>query len=169
MLRETIVQGELFPNLNCPTTEQIDVSAGSTHREVRLTTVIDEFCAASAYRPVNDPVSAENVEIDRFGPSGRPSPSLTLESLLSRNAFAGIFNNLSASRDDLGREHAETVNPRGAGEEAETGGSGKDALRHSSLRFPLRSGQGRGGCHHDGGSPPFRLTRVRQSGYLARC
>src|SRR5271163_823339 len=109
---EAVVKSELFSLSDFSETVKEDLPADSAHRQIRLTTRIDEFRTTPAHGSIEQrpPIQANNVNAPRF-----PSQELfygTAHHFLPADPCARVLDDLFPFRDRFFGEHTKPFDPR---------------------------------------------------------
>jgi hypothetical protein len=130
---EGIVDSQLFSCLDFPKTVQEDLATDSAHRQIRITTMVDEFRAASPYSPIEDraPIPVNRVSTPCF-----PCPDClydTAREFALADPLSGILDDPLAQRNRFLCEDTEPFDTGAANDELKT-----DKLRVENCSVTLR-------------------------------
>jgi hypothetical protein len=133
---KAVINGKLFSCLDFPETVQEDFSTDSAHREIRITTMIDELGAAASYCSIEHraPIQANQVNsLDLSYPApgyctsqgsrfqGPEHPRGTVCGFAQADPFTGILDDPLAWRDRLFCKDTKAFDTRTANEESKMG------------------------------------------------
>lgn len=142
---ETVIDGEFFSDLDSLETVQEDLAAEAAHRQIGVTTVVDELGTAATHCSIERgaPIQANQVNppcVPREGYMCGTPAGFTLA-----DSFTGVLDDPVAARDHFLGEHSVSLDARTANAEPEAGKLRSDA-RNVTLRGhikPRRAGRGR--------------------------
>jgi hypothetical protein len=107
-----VVESQLFARLNAAPTEEPHAPAHPLGLEVRIAAVIYAFGTGAVESTVEDPTAIEAQEINGPLSARHPDSIEARNGLGHREALAGEFDHLLATRYGFNREYADMVNAR---------------------------------------------------------